>query len=101
MFRVKMEENVRAASIVVFIVLLGGASTASAETQCRVMDPTGTPLNVRTSPNGKVIDTLPNRMLVSIVDQIFDQSHKAWVFLKRGTDDEPIGWVYREFISCS
>jgi hypothetical protein len=42
-------------------------------------------------PNGKIIDTLPNRMLVSIVDQTFDQNHKAWVFLKRGTDDEPIG----------
>jgi hypothetical protein len=96
-----MEENVRAVSIVMFIVLLGCASTASAETQCRVMDPTGTPLNVRTSPNGKIIDTLPNRMLVSIVDQIFDENHRAWVFLKRGTDDEPIGWVDREVIGCS
>jgi hypothetical protein len=91
----------RAASIIMFTVVLCGASTASAESRCRVMDPTGTPLNVRTSPNGKIIDTLPNRMLVSVVDQTFDRNHRSWVFLKRGTDDEPIGWVFREFISCS
>jgi hypothetical protein len=92
---------VKFAGIVAVIVLLCGASRASAEVQCRVMDPTGTPLNVRTSPNGKIIDSLPNRMPVSIIDQTVDQNHKSWVFLKRSTDDEPIGWVYRDFISCS
>jgi hypothetical protein len=76
------------------------ATTASAESQCRVMDPTGTQLNVRTSPNGKIIDTLPHRILVAVVDETLDLKHRTWVFIKRGTDDEPIGWVYRDYISC-
>lgn len=96
-----MEIKLRTASIVMFIVLLCDASTALAESRCRVMDPTGSPLNVRTSPNGKIIDTLPNRMLVTVVDQAFDQNQRSWVFLKRGTDDEPTGWVFRDFINCS
>ena len=32
----------------------------SGQLTCRVMDPTGTPLNVRTMPNGEVVDTLTN-----------------------------------------
>jgi hypothetical protein len=64
------------------------------------MDPTGTQLNVRTGPNGKIIDTLPNRMAVAVVDQTLDPKHRTRVFIKRGTDDEPIGWVYRDYISC-
>ena len=93
-----MKTNLRAMSIIA--ALTCDASIASAQSLCRVTDPTGTPLNVRTLPNGKIIGTLPNRMPVVVVDQTVDQDHRSWVFLKRGTDDEPIGWVFRSFINC-
>jgi hypothetical protein len=36
------------------------SSEVSAQSSCRVRDPTGTPLNVRTSPNGNAAGTLNN-----------------------------------------
>jgi hypothetical protein len=39
---------------------LEGWTEASAQDRCRVMDPTGTPLNVRTTPNGNIVGTLNN-----------------------------------------
>ena len=52
------------------LVLLGLATGASAQGErCRVADPSGTPLNVRTMPLGKVIDTLPNGLGVRVFDE--------------------------------
>ena len=46
--------------------LLLGATVANAAIgdRCKVTDPTGTPLNVRSAPNGKIIGTLANGTLV-------------------------------------
>jgi hypothetical protein len=75
-------------------------TTSMADNRCRVMDPTGTPLNVRTSPYGRVLDTLPNGMLVSILDTARDRQGKAWVYVASYENSIPLGWVFREFISC-
>jgi hypothetical protein len=40
------------AAIAICLVWL---TEASAQERCRVMDPTGTPLNVRTAPNGHIV----------------------------------------------
>jgi hypothetical protein len=40
-----------------------------AETLCRVVDPTTTPLNVRTTPNGRIVGTLENGAMVSVLDR--------------------------------
>lgn len=72
---------------------------ASAQQRCRIMDPTGTPLNVRSEPNGPVVATIKNGVLVSVVSQTEDRG-KAWVFINDFADNRPIGWVFREFISC-
>ena len=64
------------------------------------MDPTGTPLNVRTAPNGQIVGALPNGLLVSIIDNARDGAGKPWVYVARLDDGSPIGWVYREFIAC-
>jgi hypothetical protein len=64
------------------------------------MDPTGTPLNVRTSPNGNVIAALPNGMLVSVIDRAIDQRGRGWFYIKHYDTGQPIGWVIREFIAC-
>jgi hypothetical protein len=48
-----------------FCVNLAAAATGD---RCKVTDPTGTPLNVRSGPNGKITGTLANGALVSITD---------------------------------
>ena len=71
-----------------------------AATQCRVTDPTGTELNVRTSPNGRVVGTLYNGQRVTVLDRT-SAGGKAWVYVgDAALNDQPIGWVFREFISC-
>jgi hypothetical protein len=73
---------------------------ALAQSRCRVMDPTGTPLNVRTSPHGQIVGALPNDLLVTVLDRATDGSGKPWVYVSRYTNDAPLGWVFREYISC-
>ena len=76
-------------------------SPAFAQQTCKVMDPTGTRLNVRAEPNGRVISTLPNGRLVKIVDLALDGKERPWALIV--TLDGPrrqAGWVFREFIAC-
>jgi hypothetical protein len=81
-------------------ILICCSSGAFAQSRCRVMDPTGTPLNVRTAPGGKIVAALPNGLLVSIVDQALDANGKPWVYIARYDDGAVLGWVFREFIAC-
>ena len=80
--------------------LATAAPAAAAEDLCRVMDPTGTPLNVRLAPNGQLVGALPNGLLVSIVNVADDANGKPWAYIARFDDGRPIGWVFREFIAC-
>ena len=75
-------------------------SNAMAQSRCRVMDPTSTPLNVRTAPNGPILGKLPNGILVSVVDHAVDANGKPWVYIKAVDDGSILGWVFREFIAC-
>jgi hypothetical protein len=83
-------------------ILLANLTTlaVAAPDRCRVMDPTGTPLNVRTAPNGRIAGNLPNGLLVSVIDSSSDQNGKAWVYIAKYSNGQPIGWVFREFLSC-
>ena len=73
-----------------------------AETVCKVTDPTGTPLNVRTSPNGKIKGTLKNRQEVYIESIEYDAKGRPWARVGGYIlgDYKVLGWVFREFISC-
>jgi hypothetical protein len=74
---------------------------------CRVADPTGTPLNVRTVPSGKtIVETLKNGTRVTILD-----TKKNWAYIALLPEEDetavgdklvvPTGWVYREYLDCS
>ncbi|AIE74471.1 MULTISPECIES: SH3 domain-containing protein [unclassified Synechocystis] len=69
---------------------------------CKVTDPTGTPLNVRDSPNGKVINALRNNREVEILETDFDQQGRPWAKVAGYYQGRyrVWGWVIREFISC-
>ncbi len=94
----KLRNLALAAAATILSLALG--AEAFAQSRCRVMDPTGTPLNVRTSPNGPIIGTLPNGMLVSVIDRTRDARGRMWVYVASLETGQPIGWVFREFIAC-
>ena len=65
---------------------------------CVVADPTGTPLNIRTSPNGKVVGRVANGERIRISDQTTENG-KEWAYISN-TASRPMGWVFRKFLSC-
>jgi hypothetical protein len=92
--------NLPLAAVASLTGLAAIAPAAAAEDLCRVMDPTGTPLNVRVAPDGRVVATLDNGLLVAVVDTRDDANGKPWAFIARYDNGQPIGWVFREFIAC-
>lgn len=88
------------AAILATILLSLTASGAFAQSRCRVMDPTGTPLNIRAAPNGEIIGKAANGALVNVLDRSTDGRGRAWVYVAHRASGEPLGWVYREFIAC-
>jgi hypothetical protein len=89
-----------------FGVLIGltavGILPAKAEQVCQVTDPTGTPLNVRDSPNGEVVYTISNGSEVYIHDTAYDDRGRLWAQIGGYYQGEYriFGWVIREFLSC-
>ena len=83
-----------------FVLLL--VAVAQAEDVCKVTDPTGTPLNVRQTPNGRIVGTLKNGREVYIEEVSNDDKGKPWarVSVVEKGKKRVLGWVLREFISC-
>jgi hypothetical protein len=77
-------------SAVTFALLAFGPAFADT---CIVTDPTGTPLNIRATPNGQIVGTLVNGTQVTVSDVAFDRQGNAWAYIG-------IGWVYRQYITC-
>jgi hypothetical protein len=65
---------------------------------CTVTDPTGTALNVRKTPNGKIISSVSNDGTVRVIGASTDKQGRAWAKIK--SKSGTIGWVLREFVSC-
>lgn len=88
--------------LVVFISLLADVLPVKAKQICQVSDPTGTPLNVRSSPNGKIINSLRNNRQVNIIETAYDKQNRQWAKIGGYYQGKykVWGWVIREFISC-
>ena len=86
------------------LVLAGAAALlafpALAQSRCKVMDPTGTPLNIRAAPNGEVIGVAANGAMVSIIGNARDNRGRPWVYVAHRDSGQALGWVFREFIAC-
>ena len=86
------------------------AWASNAAVMCKVTDPTGTPLNVRESPNGRKIGTLRNGVKVEYMGEDVDSKGRTWALIQlygpgqrlKGYSGEAAyeGWVIREYISC-
>ncbi len=68
--------------------------------RCKVADPTGTPLNMRDSPNGKVVGTLKNGTIVYIAEESNDDQLRTWAKLKFSRNGKIKGWVLEQFLNC-
>jgi hypothetical protein len=68
--------------------------------RCTVNDPTGTPLNVRATPNGKIVGTLTNGTVLTVTDS-FPSNGKTWAYVTTYDDHRPVGWVFRDFLDCN
>jgi hypothetical protein len=84
--------------------LVGVPTNANAQRTyfCVVADTSGTPLNVRSSPNGRVVSTVRNGVEVEISDEAVDRRGRLWVYIGYGSGDAYVqGWVIRRFLRCS
>ena len=83
------------------VVLVMTSATAQAADRCLVTDPSGTPLNVRETPGGRIKATLDNGMVVEIGETGADGKGRRWGKIGAGRVAATIGgWVLRDNISC-
>lgn len=71
--------------------------------RCTVVDPTGTLLNVRSSPNGKkIVSKLKNGTSIFIEDYRADAQEREWALVRLTGKkvNKPLGWVLKEFLEC-
>ena len=66
---------------------------------CTVEDPTGTPLNVRESPNGTILGTWDNGVRVRPYEEV-THNGKLWYAVERFADDNAVGWVFDPYLGC-
>ncbi len=79
-------------------VLMFAVGSAFAQV-CVVRDPTGTPLNVRTHPNGRIVGALHNGARVEILETTYDNGGRPWAYI-RPLDVGQRGWVFRAYLDC-
>ena len=89
--------HVMAAAIFVAAVL-AGAATPAFGSDCVVADPTGTPLNVRSEPQGTVLSVLDNGITVQVVEERA-LGGKRWA--KVAANGETLGWVFAAYLDCA
>lgn len=80
------------------MILLATSDQASAQMRCTVSDPTGTPLNVRSRPNGPILGALHNGTRVLLWELVYVRG-KPWAKITtKGPGKD--GWVFHRYLSC-
>ena len=87
------------ASLLLCGLCVGWRPDALAQNRCLVADPSGTPLNVRTVPDGAITETLRNGFAVRIIE-VAPSRGKGWVYVGRADNNAPLGWVFRDYLNC-
>ena len=75
------------------------AFAVPASAGCIVSDPTGTPLNVRSRPNGPILGALYNDTPVLVTGGVVTVGMKVWVNVTPLAPGKR-GWVFFDFLSC-
>ena len=79
---------------------LSSCTLVQARALCVVVDPTGTPLNVRARPSGTIVGALYNGTRVVSFGEVIDEQGREWSHVAT-IDPGKDGWVYRRFLDCS
>lgn len=89
-------------SVCLLFVVMAFAVFSAIAQRCEVADPTGTPLNVRAQPNGRVVGKLSNGSVVYQEDFLYDSKGREWlkVGMYRGKKYSVLGYVLKDFLSC-
>jgi hypothetical protein len=66
--------------------------------ECTVNDPTDTPLNVRSAPNGQILGALNNDTIVTLQGRAVLASGQKWVRVVPEVGKS--GWVFFDYLSC-
>lgn len=77
--------------------LSSSAFTCGGAPVCTVIDPTGTPLNVRSGPNGKILGTLKKGELVEF-NEHKEVNGKKWALVSKFS--EASGYVFGDYLKC-
>lgn len=70
---------------------------------CVVSDPTGTQLNVRETPNGRIVGSIANGVWVQVTKRT-RANGKSWAFVHdsdmTGRLGPALGWVFDAYLKC-
>ena len=84
------------AAIPVLVLSTGGPARGT-EIACTVADPTGTPLNIRDAPNGRVVMTLSNGTKVTKTGER-NLGGKRWSLV--ANEAGALGWAFSAYLDC-
>jgi hypothetical protein len=70
------------------------------DSRCLVADPTGTPLNIRATPNGKIVGKVKNGATVYIIVDALDAQERVWAKIRLTPRGPAKGWVLQDFLEC-
>jgi hypothetical protein len=87
-----------AALLTVFIATPGHTESLD----CHVADPTGTPLNIRMEPNGRIVAKARNGELIQVFggEEKSDRNGKLWYYVALNTSSAPDGYALAAYIRC-
>lgn len=91
-----MRRIIGTGSLVLGLTLFA-VSPLAADRVCTVADPTGTPLNVRESPNGAILSTIGNGWSVRVLEE---RRVKGKLWMRILADGEEKGWVFGAYLDC-
>lgn len=89
-------------SVLFLLVMIVSAGLSVYAQRCEVADPTGTPLNVRAKPNGRVVGKLRNGTVLWQEDFLYDSMGREWlkVGIYRGKKYSVLGYVLKDMLNC-
>ncbi len=98
-----MKTSTLVVALLAVVALAAPASAQSRGSVCLVADPTGTLLNVRSAPNGRVVGEIVNGVWVRVGDMA-EVNGKPWALIHdsdmAGTLGDRLGWVFAKYLKC-
>jgi len=93
------------AAVVALLATAGSALACGGAPICTVADPTGTPLNIRLSPNGPVVGTAKSGAELMFVEHR-EVDGQLWALVERFHEGEMVtdfdgAWVFGDYLDCA